>query len=207
MLDAKPILRDFNWKRLGKTDWNSYFFQTLPWVTERRWNHNFHYFHHEIGVPGKTTRWDLLRKNWQYLINAFHFHNIWKQMDSQIFSKLERKICRIQPNKRFFIFAAPGELPNLHYFLNFCNRGDSNCFLPCLIAAWLLKYGSQLFDRERIRTNPQTYLTRNPMDHQPVGEHDMPMGLRQIPRFVVLNDCKINIFRWAFNFDFLGIVR
>ena len=47
-----------------------------------------------------------------------------------------------------------------------------------------------------MRTNPETYITSNPMSHQPVGEFEMPMTFNQIPRFEKLNKVQVNVFRY-----------
>ena len=79
--------------------------------------------------------------------------------------------------------ALPNKLQSNNSLLNKRNHEDHNCFLYFFTAAWQRKYGPAITPpghHPRVkRTDPRLYSDANPVAHQPRGEFDMPMGLRQ----------------------------
>ena len=114
-------------------------------------------------------------------------------------SQLDIKFSVFNPIKGSTYIALPGELQNTRSLLNIRNHHDNNCFLYCFTAAWHLKNGPPLFRYEeeswRRKTSPLTYASTNPFAHQPVGDFEMPMGIKELPKFEKMNNCKVNIFR------------
>lgn len=114
-------------------------------------------------------------------------------------TQLEIKISVFNPIKGSSYIAVPGELQDSRALLNIRNHNDHNCFLYCFTAAWHLKNGPLLYryqeDSWRRKTSPLTYASTNPLAHQATGNFEMPMGMKEIPKFEQLNNCKVNIFR------------
>ena len=112
--------------------------------------------------------------------------------------QLDVRLALFAPMTDSSFIALTNKLQSCNSLLNIRNHEDHNCFLYCFTAAWYLKYGAALTppgQHPRVRrTDPRLYSDANPVAHQPGGEFEMPMGLRQIPRFEEINKCKINIF-------------
>ena len=108
------------------------------------------------------------------------------------------KLFSYVPIRGSFYLALPRDLRSMNCLLNIRNREDNNCFLYCYVAAWHYTYAQSLYENVgwRMRTNPETYSTSNPMTHQPVGDFEMPMAFSQIPRFENLNKVQVNVFRY-----------
>ena len=108
------------------------------------------------------------------------------------------KLVSYVPIRGSSYLALPSDLQSMNCLLNIRNREDNNCFLYCYVAAWHFTYAQSLYENLgwRMRTNPETYSTSNPMTHQPVGHFEMPMAFNQIPRFENLNKVQVNVFRY-----------
>ena len=94
--------------------------------------------------------------------------------------------------------ALPPFLDNMKCLLNIRNHGDNKCFIYCYVAAWHFKFGPSLHESVswRLRTSPETYSAVNILAHQPLGEYEMPMGFKQIPKFEKTNKVQVNIFQY-----------
>ena len=108
------------------------------------------------------------------------------------------KLVSYVPIRGSSYLALPSDLQSMNCLLNIRNREDNNCFLYCYVAAWPFTYAQSLYENVgwRMRTNPETYSTSNPMTHEPVGDFEMPMAFNQIPRFENLNKVQVNVFRY-----------
>ena len=113
--------------------------------------------------------------------------------------QLDVKFALFNPINGSTYIALPGALQGSKALLNIRNHNDDNCFLLCFTAAWHLEYGPPLYrpgqESWRRKTSPLTYSPSNPLAHQAIGDFEMPMGIKQIPKFEHMNDCKINVFR------------
>ena len=89
------------------------------------------------------------------------------------------------------------ELSFTQSLINIRNHNDHDCFIYCYMAAYCLhhhiSFESPICVDRAVSVYPETYLA---LDNsiRPKGDFEMPMGLRDIPRFETTNDVQVNVF-------------
>ena len=115
---------------------------------------------------------------------------------------LDVKIATFNPIRGSSYLLTPPELDASHVLIKMRNRQDHNCFFYCFTAAWHLKLGPLQYnpgcDSKKARVQkPIPDETR--WLNQAVGDFEMPMGFVQMIRLEMLNNCKMNVFRYTEN--------
>ena len=110
---------------------------------------------------------------------------------------VELKMANFAPVRGSSYLALPSELQGVRSLLNIRNHLDNKCFLYCFTAAYHLFYGPPLQTGSwRTVTSPPLYSSNNPPAHQAIGDFDMPMGFKEMPKFEILNNVQVNVFRY-----------
>ena len=109
-------------------------------------------------------------------------------------NRLEIKIAALASVHASSYIALLAFLNGCSSLLNIQNHFDHHCFVYCFVSAYPIKSGIKWLTEGRSgieKTNPDTYKN---VEHQPVGDYQMPMPINRISYFEDANDIRVNVF-------------